>query len=106
MTKTTTVALAVALTALTGVTACGSSQPRTLDAVADDMIDLGEQFQDEGDGFAALEKIGPQQIAAAMDDVADLYAEAAEITGDDIYNDCADLSDETPPPCERWVSLD
>ena len=95
MTKTTTVALAVALTALTGVTACGSSsQPRTLDAVANDMVDIGKQFEDEGDGFAALEKIGPQRIAAALDDTASLWTEAAKITGDDDYTACADLSHE------------
>ena len=59
------------------------------------MVDLGEQFQGEGDGFAALEKIGPERVAAAMDDLADLYAEAAEITGGDDYTACADVSHET-----------
>jgi hypothetical protein len=94
MTKTTTVALAVALTAVTALAACGSSEPRTLDAVADDMLDIGKQFEGDGDGFAALEKIGPQRIAAAMDDTASLWAEAATITGDDVYTACADVSHE------------
>ena len=87
-------AFAVALTALTAVAACGGGEPRTLDSVAADMVDIGKQFEGEGDGFAALEKVGSQRVAAAMDEAARLWTEAAKISGDDDYSACADVSHE------------
>ena len=71
------------------LTACAGGGDRTLDEVADDMVEMAEELRD---GFVALEQLGPNRMAALLDTTARLWDEAAEITpGDDSYTACADL---------------
>ncbi len=71
------------------LTACAGGGDRTLDEVADDMVEVAEEFRD---GFVALEQLGPNEMAVLLDTNARLWDEAAEITpGEDGYAACADL---------------
>ena len=71
------------------LTACAGGGDRTLDEVANDMVEMAEELRD---GFVALDSLGPNRMAALLDTNARLWDEAAEITpGDDSYTACADL---------------